>query len=175
MRLAGLALELGSGLNYLKIWSQQGAGAVLEEQILIIGEQMTEVLRFPPRAGQNISEWAKQQACRKTALEMRVKIHPNFEDWVGKGGEQRLQEREARRTRRVHDGLDALKQVLEHDANYWISAREFCRSRSILTPEDERSLVPACQIPNRIPTDRQAASLMRLVEKALDAGWSEGT
>jgi hypothetical protein len=106
---------------------------------------------------------------------MRVKIVANFEDWVGKGGEQRLQEREARRTRRVHDGLDVLKQVIARDANYWISAREFCRSRSILTPEDEKALVPACQLPNKIPTDRQAACLMRLVEKALDAGWSGGT
>jgi hypothetical protein len=173
MRLAGLAFELGSGLNYLKIWGQQGAGSILEEQISFIGEQMMSVLLLPPRAGQNIGEWAKQQACRKTALEMRVKIVSNFEDWIGKGGEQRLQDREARRTRRVHDGLDVLKQVLERDANYWISAREFCRSRSILTPEDERALVPACQLPNKIPTDRQAACLVRLVEKALDAGWSE--
>jgi hypothetical protein len=104
-----------------------------------------------------------------------VKIVSDFEDWVGRGGEQRLQERDARRNRRVQDGLDGLKQVLEHAAAYWISAREFCRAKNILTPEEERSLVPACQIPHRVPTDRQAASLMRLVEKALDAGWSEGT
>ena len=173
MRLAGLGFELGSGLNYLKIWSQQTAGPILEEQISLIGEQMLNVLLLPPRIGQNIGEWAKQQACRKTALDTRVKIIADFEDWVGKGGEKRLQEREARRTRRVHDGLDVLKQVLERDANYWLSVREFGRSSSILTPEDERALVPACQIPNRIPTDRQAACLMRLVEKALDAGWSE--
>jgi hypothetical protein len=80
MRLAGLAQELGSGLNYLKIWSQQFAGSVLEEQLLFIGEQMAKVLLFPPRAGQNVGEWAKQKACRKTALEMRVKIVDNFED-----------------------------------------------------------------------------------------------
>jgi hypothetical protein len=172
MRLSGLASELGSGLNYLKIWNQQSAGAILEQQISIIGEQMTNVLRSPPRAGQNIGEWAKQQACRKTALEMRVRIVSNFEDWVGKGGEQRLQEREARRTRGVHDGLDVLKQVLERNANYWLAAREFCRSRSLLAPEDERALVPACQIPKKIPTDRQAACLMRLIDKALDAGWT---
>lgn len=173
-RLAALALELGCGLNYGKIWSQQSAGPVLEEQISIIGEQMAAILLLPPRAGQNVGEWAKQQACRKTAIETRVNIVASFEDWVGKGGEQRLQDREARRTRRVHDGLDVLKQVLEHDSTYWATIREFCRSRSILTPEDERALVCACQIPKKIPTDRQAASLMRLVDKAYDAGWSDG-
>jgi hypothetical protein len=174
MRLAGLGSELGSGLNYLKIWSQQSAGPTLEKQILLIGEEMAGILLAPPRAGQNVGEWAKQQACRKTALEYRVEILPAFEDWVAKGGEQRLQEREARRTRRVHDGLDALKQVIERDAKYWASIRDFCRSKSILTPEDERSLVPACQLPNKMPNDRQAACLMRLIDKALDAGWDEG-
>lgn len=172
MRLAGLALELGSGLDYLKIWSQQAAGSVLEEQISLIGEQMMNVLLAPPKDGQNIGEWAKQQACRKRALETRVKIVADFEEWVSTGREQRSNEREARRTRRVHDGLDVLKQVLEHDANYWISAREFCRSRRILSPEDEKALVPACKLPNVLPNDRQAACLMRLIDKALDAGWS---
>ena len=171
MRLAGLALELGSGLNYLKIWSNQSAGITLEEQLLLIGEQMAKVLRSPPRAGQNISEWAKQQACRKTALETRIRIVADFEDWVGSGGEKRLREGEARRERRVHDSLDALKQVIEKTAEYWIAVREFCRKKNLLTPEEEKALAPACQIPKLIPTDRQAACLMRLLERAFDAGW----
>jgi hypothetical protein len=171
MRLAGLGFELGSGLNYLKIWSQQGAGLVLENQILAIGEQMAHVLLTPPRAGQNIGEWAKQQACRKNALETRVKVVAEFEDWVGSGVEKRQKEREARRERQAHDGLDALKQVIESTAKYWLSARDFCRSKQLLTPEEEKALLPACQIPKMIPTDRQAACLLRLADKALEAGW----
>jgi hypothetical protein len=173
MRLAGLALELGSGLNYLNVWAQQSAAVVLEKQIGCIGEKMASVLRSPPKAGQNIGEWAKQQACRKTALETSVKVVADFEEWVSTGGEQRLNEREARRTRRVHDGLDALKQVVERDAKYWISVRDFCRPKSMLTPEEEKALIPACRLPNSIPTDRQAACLINLIEKALDAGWKE--
>jgi hypothetical protein len=147
MRLGALGFELGSGLNYLKIWGQQAAGQVLEEQILSVGQGMANVLRNPPRAGQNIGEWAKQQACRKIALETRVRIVANFEDWVGSGVEKRLKEKEARRERLVHDGLDALKRVLGSPASYWIAAREFCRSRQLLTPEEDKALVPACQMP----------------------------
>jgi len=174
MRLSGLALELGSGLNYLGVWAQEAAGPVLERQIASIGEKMTSVLRSPPRAGQNIGEWAKQQACRKVALEAPVKIVADFEDWVSTGGEQRLKEREARRSRRVHDGLDALKQVVERDAKYWILLRDFCQPKSMLTPEDDRALGVACKMPKMIPTDRQAACLMRLIGKAEDAGWDSG-
>ena len=52
----------GGRLDYLKIWSAQAAGEVLERQLLVTAEVMMRVLRSPPLAGQNISEWAKQQA-----------------------------------------------------------------------------------------------------------------
>lgn len=174
MRLAALALELGSGLNYLSIWSQQSIAATLERQIGNIGEKMASVLRTPPKAGQNVGEWAKQQACRKAAIDMPVKIMEDFENWVSTGGEQRLKEREARRERRVHDGLDALKQVVEHDAKYWISMRDYCRPKNILTPEEEKALAVACKMPTMLPSDRQAMCLIGLIDKALDEGWKAG-
>lgn len=174
MRLCSLALETASGgLDYMRIWNQQNAGAVLENQIALIGEQMANVLRAPPLPGQNIGEWAKQQACRKKALDASVKVVGSFEDWVIAGEVQRSNKREERRARRTHDALDDLKQVMERDASFWISVRAFCRSKRILSPEEERALVPACQIPEMIPTDRQASCLLTLLGRALEAGWQE--
>ena len=46
--------------------------------MLIIAEAMAGVLRSPPQAGQNITEWAKQQACRKRALETPVEEVAGF-------------------------------------------------------------------------------------------------
>lgn len=174
-RLCSLALEMArGGLNYMRIWSQQTAGSVLEEQLSLIGEQMARVLRTPPQAGQNIGEWAKQQACRKNALETTVKVVAGFEHWFISGEEQRSNTRDERRTRRTHDALDELKQVLERDATFWISVRAFCRSKRILSTEEEKALVPACKIPDMIPTDRQATCLLRLLSRAADVGWREG-
>jgi len=45
---------------------------VLDRQLLTIAETMTKVLRSPPLAGQNVSEWAKQQACKRIAMETTV-------------------------------------------------------------------------------------------------------
>jgi hypothetical protein len=70
-RLAHLAETTveGARLDYVRIWSAQAPGNLLEQQMKEIGEVMADVLRNPPLAGRNISEWAKQQACRKRALE----------------------------------------------------------------------------------------------------------
>lgn len=66
----------------MKIWASQAAGDGLERQLLAIAQVMMQVLRSPPQAGQNISEWAKQQACRKTALETGIPADPALDDFL---------------------------------------------------------------------------------------------
>jgi hypothetical protein len=171
--LAKLASEKeeGGGLDYIKVWAQQSAGEVLELQIAKISEAMAGILQNPPLAGQNVSEWAKQQSCRKTALEAKVAAVKGFDGWTVTKDDQRAGKRDQRTTGLIDRGLDSVKQVLSHDSQYWEALRGFCRTRRILLPEDERALVPACQIPSMIPTDKQAARLLQLVERAVEAGW----
>jgi hypothetical protein len=172
-RLAGLAQDATDGgtLDYARIWSAQAPGPVLERQIESIAEAMASVLHDPPLAGQNIGEWAKQQACRKKALETRVRTVSGFEDCVISPDEHRANKRQRRANGAIDEGLNAVTLVLKHDARYWETLRGFCQSRRILSPEDERALVPARQMPAMIPTDRQAARLLQLLQRAEDAGW----
>jgi len=175
-RLAWLALEQpeSGGLDYLGVWNQQAAGDELERQIEQIGETMAGILRAPPLAGQNIGEWAKQQACRKIALETPVAQIDGFEYWVISGDDQRANKRQQRATGRIDNGLNTLQQVMNHDSGYWEALRKYGRTKGILLPDDEKALVPACQMPGKIPTDRQAARLLQLVDRAESIGWSAG-
>jgi hypothetical protein len=172
-RLAKLALDLepGGGLDYLKIWAQQSAGDVLEQQIAVTSEAMIRVLQNPPLAGQNISEWAKQQACRSTALELAVPAVKCLGDWLVTGEDSRARRREQRAVGQIDRGLDAIKQVVSRDSSYWESLRDFGRTLKILLPDDEKALVPACRMPSMVPTDRQAARLVQLAERVAEAGW----
>jgi hypothetical protein len=132
---------------------------------------IARVLQNPPLPGQNISEWAKQQACRRSALDARIAKVRGFDDWIVTGEERRASKREQRATGLIDRGLDSVKQVLSRDSKYWESLRGFCRAKRILLPDDERALVPACQLPNMVPTDRQAARLLQLLDRAVEAGW----
>jgi hypothetical protein len=172
-RLARLAREATDGgtLDYSRIWSAQAPGPVLERQIESIAEAMASLLHDPPLTGQNVGEWAKQQACRKAALETKVQPVSGFEDCVISSDEHRANKRQRRANGAIDEGLNAVTLVLQHDARYWDSLRGFCLSRRILSPQDERALVPARQMPAMIPTDRQAARLLQLLQRAQDAGW----
>jgi AIPR protein len=171
--LAKLALdqEGSGGPDYIKVWGQQSAGDALERQIVKISEAMARILQNPPLAGQNVSEWAKQQACRRTALETRVPVVKGLEDWIVTTDDKRATRREQRTIRLIDRGLGSVKEVLSHDSKYWESLRGFRRTKRILLLDEEKALVAACQIPNVVPTDKQATRLLHLVDHAVNAGW----
>src|SRR6185369_15321991 len=106
-RLATLAARQSAGgrLDYTKVWSTQAAGAVLERQLLLIAEIMNHVLWSPPISGQNISEWAKQQACRKRALETDVPVVAGLDALLVEKADARSDDRKHREEQRVTDGL----------------------------------------------------------------------
>jgi AIPR protein len=172
-RLSKLALdqEESGGLDYMKIWAQQSAGEVLEQQIAKISEVMIRVLQNPPLSGQNISEWAKLQACRSTSLETVVPMVKGFDDWILTSEDRTARRREQRATGLIDRGLDCVKRVLSRESRYWNSLREFGRANQMLLPDDEKALLPACRIPNMVPTDRQAARVLQLADRAAEAGW----
>src|SRR5262249_19050 len=99
-RLAKLPVdrEEGGDIDYIKVWKEPVAGKVLEEQIAKISEVMTQVLQNPPLTGQNISEWAKQQACRTTALDTEVPAVRGFGEWILTRESRNARRREQRTT-----------------------------------------------------------------------------
>jgi hypothetical protein len=69
-------------VDWLRIWSRQEAGEVIARQLAVTAEKMAGVLRTPPREGMNVTEWAKQQACRSRAFATSVPVVMGFADWV---------------------------------------------------------------------------------------------
>jgi hypothetical protein len=161
----------GGSLDYPHIWAAQSAGEVLERQMLAVSECMASVLRNPPQAGQNISEWAKQQACRKRALETEVPILRVFDGALLGPDEARAARSEAKAAGRVDRGLEAVAAVMNKGPLFWGKVMAYARSNRLLDPVDERALVPALNIPKMIPTDRQAERLIALMHRCGEAGF----
>ncbi len=172
-RLAALAETVSEGgrLDYLRIWAGQSAGEVLERQMLEIGEVMAKVLRNPPLSGQNIGEWAKQQACRKLALAADVHIQKGFRTFLVDAEDKRSQHKEARTVGRIDGAFNAVMQVSRNGPAFWSNLKEYAIERNLLSPEDEKAFFPALN--GRLPTDRQASRLVALMRRCEEAGWSE--
>lgn len=172
-RLSALAGEISEGgqLDYRKVWVGQAAGGVLERQLLSIAEIMMNVLRSPPKDGQNISEWAKQQACRQVALRTPVPVDAAFELCLLERSEVRAEDRERRGTQRVTEGLAAVAEAIALGAGHWREIRSFAQDRRLLSLEDLKTLEIACAIPRYIPSDRQAERLGVVAKRCEEAGF----
>lgn len=172
-RLSKLAKEVsdGGGINWSRIWSAQSADDVLCEQMYVIAEVMAGVLRSPPQAGQNITEWAKQQACRKRALETEVPEVRGFRARLVGAEDQRSARKAAREDGLVDRGVEAITTVMQRDAQFWQTLRAYARQRKIIFPEDERALTPAVNMPKMVPSDRQAERLLGLLARCQEVGF----
>ena len=128
------------------------------------------VLRSPPQAGQNVSEWAKQQACRRVALETAVAVLPEIDRFLIGKADTRAAERKQRETQRVTEGLAAVEAVIALGAETWRSVRSYARDKKLASFEDSRALDIASAIPRFIPTDSQAGRLLIVLERCKEAG-----
>ncbi len=173
-RLAALAIRRSGGgrLDYLKVWSAQAAGKILERQLLAIAEIMNQVLWSPPQSGQNISEWAKQQACRKRALETEVPVVPGFDALLVERAEVRIAAREQREGQRVADGLAQVTEVIALGVPYWRRLRTFALTKKLASSEEDAILAIVC-VPRKVPADWQAAKIL-LVKTRCEAEGFEG-
>ena len=175
-RLAALAAERSGGgrLDYLRVWKAQAAGVVLERQLLAVAEAMMYVLCSPPIAGQNISEWAKQQACRKEALEAEVPVEDGLYAFLLGKEDARSAIRDDREAQRIADGAQAVVEIVNAGASFWSSPRAFAQTRRLTTPDEESALTVACAMPRKVPTDWQAARLLAVRQRCEEAGFSKG-
>jgi hypothetical protein len=173
-RLAQLARNASDGgtIDWSRIWAAQSADEVLRKQVLVIADAMASVLRSPPLAGQNIGEWAKQQACRKRAMETEVGEIAGFRARLVGREDRKAARRAAREDGKVDRGVEAITEVMQKDALFWQAVRSYARQRNLLFPEDDKALYPAVNLPKMVPTDRQAERLISLLTRCEDAGFA---
>ncbi|MCB9930031.1 MAG: AIPR family protein [Alphaproteobacteria bacterium] len=171
-RLARLAAEQTNGgrLDYRRIWGAQGLDEVFHRQLDAIGEAMMQVLRSPPREGQNITEWAKQQACREVAMKTAVPIAAGFNAWLVGKDVDRSERRERQAKGVVDDDLRAMQTVLAIPSREWIRLREELRRRRLVLGPDDAALHAACGEAGRPPNEVQAKRLLDLLDRAEEAG-----
>ncbi len=171
-RLVKLAQDLsdGGGLDYQRLWNQQ-CDLVLDRQLEVTGEAMMRVLRQPPREGQNISEWAKQQACRETALRTKVQLVDGFDAWLADRETVRSRRLTTRATGRLDEDLRIIEHVMKVPVAAWLALRDHARNRRLMESNDEAALRTVCGESRLPPNEIQAKLLKALLERAAETGW----
>ena len=130
-----------------------------------------DVLRTPPREGMNISEWAKQQACRKQALDTPVEVVPGLIQYLLDRDSGKEIDAEEREKGRLLKELEAVKTVLELGPDFWRTISSFATAKRLLLLNDTSALGVVRAATSRAPSVSQAERLLDLKRRCEEAGF----
>lgn len=157
-------------INAGEIWQKQRISQPLENTLAIIAKEVHESLTNPPNEGQNISEWAKKPLLWTKLQEKIDRIDSQLPDEFFASLIDKEQRNEAvksaKKQQRMDNDIEALTKVVNFSGEQWKSLRNLLQEKDLLNSKEDGLLKVAMQIPLKIPTEKQCAALLQIVDKA---------
>ncbi len=161
---------MGKVIDFESIWKSQALTVVTQKCLYEIAELVNESIQDTPEGITNVTEWCKKQACwEKVKKTDYIFSESLIAELVGKD-EQKNKVNSARATQKIDNGIEAQAYVLEKGDSYWKEIFEWNKVESVLTPKETSILLISCQIPRKLPTEKQALILLNIENKAIEEG-----
>lgn len=157
------------GLDFKSIWNRQLLSHETEILLDKIAEAMYNHLISDSREVENVTEWAKREACWKKAKDIDIPLTAQFlEELVDM--DERGQESD---DSQQNVTSSTISQVQEYGSENWEAVLDWGIENSILTPQDISFLKIAISIEaDEKPTEKQCAHILRILEKARADGYT---
>ncbi len=161
-------------IDLQRCWNNQQVYEDLAVALRKAAKFVNDDISQPPQGISNISEWCKKDSCwdriqgKIDQLENDISVS-FFKSLVGLD-EEKAEQKQAKKTQKIDDGIDAQKKVLEVPAQKWSKIRQVGIERRFLTEKEASVIRVAEQIPNKIPSEKQSELLVAVLEKARTEG-----
>jgi hypothetical protein len=157
--------------DFIKIWNKQAIPTFVMEDLLAIAENVRSSLTDPSNPQANVTQWAKQSACWEKMKKISVALNPLTSTALISTEDNQRYERDARNIQIVDDGFAKIARVLAVKKPIWELIAGSSRNMN-LSPT-ERELVEKVGITKsvHVPTERQAAAIIRMLERLASEGF----
>ncbi|PCJ22647.1 MAG: AIPR family protein [SAR86 cluster bacterium] len=161
-------------LNFMKIWDLQSISYEVEIAIEITAKLVHDDITAPPDGISNVTEWCKKEGCwlriKEKVIELDKILPDAFKVSLVDKDLILEEKKSAKKVQKIDDGIEAQRKVMEITGPKWRSLLEQCDQRGVLTPKEAGILQIAAQIPRKIPSEKQCAVLVEVLEKAEQEG-----
>lgn len=161
-------------VDFQRCWNTQEVYPELADALRESAKYVNDDISQPPQGISNISEWCKRDSCwtriqaKITRLESDIS-DSFFRTLVGIDDE-RAEQKQARKTQQIDDGINAQREVLEVPAQKWSRIRQEGIEKGFLSEKEVGIVKVAEQIPQKIPSEKQSKVLIGVLEKAQAEG-----
>lgn len=169
-KLTHMISKTGKNLNLAQIWRDQKLSPALETQLLIIAEIVNGHIQDTPEDITNVTEWCKKELCWKRLQELAISLNQDVEVCLLDHDEIESQEKTAKKIQKIDNGIFAQKYVIERGSEYWKQVAQYGLNGKFLSPKEMGVISIACDIPNKIPSEKQSEIVVKIEERLKSEG-----
>lgn len=159
-------------LDFRSIWNKQDISHVLEVQLERIAEAMYNHLVSPNRDVENVTEWAKREACWKKAKQLDVTLSKEFLSELVSKSEEKEDKKAAGKEQKLYNSASMMIEVVNYGVENWKALLAWGTANHIFTPQDISFLrVAVAMEKGKIPTEKQCPKIIQVLEKAKAEGY----
>lgn len=156
-----------SSFDFRGVWNHQDITYATELQIAEIAQKVYEYLIDPKREVQNVTEWAKREACWKGVKSLPITLYSNFIDELIPASVQKEAERDAKSIQKQDNKVSAMVAVAEYGVDRWKELLQWGINNRVLSPVDISFLKTALAMEQgKFPSEKQCAKILQVLEKA---------
>lgn len=165
-------------VDFMDIWKTQSLNTMLVQTLEVAAKFANDSIVQTPPGISNVTEWCKKDACW-TRLESRIgeledSFPSGFWDNLVSLAEQDAKMKDAQKTQKIDNGIDAQRRSVEIGAHQWRKISQGLSEKGTISPKEVGILKIAQQIPHKIPSEKQSLVLMDILEKARAEGLHVG-
>ncbi|WP_295717684.1 AIPR family protein [uncultured Oscillibacter sp.] len=153
--------------DFRGVWNRQNITHATELQMSEIAQKVYEYLTDPRREVQNVTEWAKREACWKGVKALPVALRDDFVAELVPVSALKEAEKMAREIQKQDNKVSAMVTVAEYGTENWKSLLKWGIENHVLTPVDISFVKTAIAMEQgKFPSEKQCIKIMQILEKA---------
>lgn len=156
----------GAKYDFNRVWQSQSIGETSVAALLEVAHQAQLHLTDDSRPQANVTQWAKQQACWERFSKSPVRLPQSIEDQLTAADDSRIAVKDGRRERAMDNGFEVIQRVMAVKPATW----EAVYRVGGLSPMEGDLLQLFGLRQGRVPSEKQAAVLLRLLGRMSDNG-----
>lgn len=172
--LGKFCADSGKSIDFMKIWGKQDISDAVMRSLEITAKLIHDDIMMPLAGISNISEWCKKDACwdrlQTRTKELKSLLPAQFIKELVSKEEITHEKKSAVKVQKIDSGIEAQKKVMDIPASKWAYLLTEGQKKHLFSPKEVGILQIATRIPQKIPSEKQSAILLEVLEKAEEEG-----
>lgn len=153
--------------DFRGIWNRQDITRATELQMAETAQSVYEYLTNPGREVQNVTEWAKREACWKGTKALPVTLREDFIKELVPVSVLKEVEKEAREIQKQDNKVSVMVTVAEYGTENWKALLKWGIDTHVLTPVDISFVKTAVAMEQgKFPSEKQCKKILQILERA---------